>query len=99
MLPGPQMNINNLHQHILGVAQEVILFQNVPGVQDTIHQLLQQQQQQLVGIGNRLNQLDNRLDQIDNRLNQLDNIQVRYGYISSANCACSPHLSLDRLPA
>ena len=54
---GPQPNIDNLHAHIIGIAEEIALLENGPAL-PAIHQLLlqlqQQQQQQHVEVLNRL---------------------------------------------
>ena len=55
---GPQLKFGNLHQLTLDIAQEVALFQNAPGF-SAIHQLLQQQQQQLMAINHQLQLLTN----------------------------------------
>jgi hypothetical protein len=50
-------------------------------------QSIQQQQQQQAVI---LNQLQSLTDAVND-------IQAKYGYISSTNCTCRPHLSVNRI--
>ena len=63
--PAQLPNFENLHQHILGVAEEVQLLGNVPAGPANIQLMFQQ-------LLNRLNAIDGRLNAIDGRLNDID---------------------------
>ena len=70
--PAQLPNFENLHQHILGVAEEVQLLGNVPAGPANIQLMFQQLLNRLNAIDGRLNVIDGRLNAIDGRLNAID---------------------------
>ena len=70
--PAQLPNFENLHQHILGVAEEVQLLGNVPAGPANIQLMFQQLLNRLNAIDGRLNVIDGRLNVIDGRLNAID---------------------------
>ena len=55
--PVPNQNVHNTRNHVLGVAEELAVLENVPGL-PRIHQARQQLQQQPAAITNSLDRLD-----------------------------------------
>jgi hypothetical protein len=72
----------------IGNIVEDVALENVPGKPAIIDQALQQLQQHRAEMQQKHAEV----------LNQLNEIHARSGYISSSDCACSPHLSLNCIP-
>ncbi|KAH9974755.1 hypothetical protein BGW80DRAFT_1559732 [Lactifluus volemus] len=58
-----QPNFQQMHQNFLHIAEQFLLFQNLPGLQ-AIHQLMLQLQQQFVGMNERLDRIEAKVERI-----------------------------------